>query len=89
MFISDVTAKGFKIRPWERGGSGATLACGSGSAAAATSLALAGHRFEEVIDASCPGGILRLSKIESPDRRRVSGEAKENFRGSFKHEVVG
>lgn len=54
------TSKGLKIRTYERGVEGETLACGTGATAAAIAFAIKNNRYNEEIKIQARGGELRL-----------------------------
>jgi diaminopimelate epimerase len=59
MFISDAASDGVCMTPWERGGTGLSLACASGAAAAAWVLSRLG-RADGELTVRCPGGELQV-----------------------------
>src|SRR5687767_5025656 len=65
MFVTDVGADSFRLQPWERGGTGATRACGSGAIASAAALWSSGALQATTVRARCPGGTLHVSRDAS------------------------
>lgn len=85
MFVSQISRDNFFLTPWERGGTGASLACGSGASAAAWVLyrtGLIGPR----VNAICPGGIIHMN-LEQEERMWVSASPVRTCIGQVFWEV--
>ncbi|WP_440857003.1 diaminopimelate epimerase [Pseudomonas syringae] len=57
MFVHSVSNDCFTLIPWERGGTGLSMACASGASAAAWVLYADGEIENEVV-VNCPGGVI-------------------------------
>jgi diaminopimelate epimerase len=85
-FVAADGEKGaFRIRTFERGVEGETLACGTGSVATAILLTEAGEAAGDVTLTTKSGRTLRVRLRKSPDgwRPSLSGEARVVFEGRF------
>jgi len=84
------TIQGLKIRTYERGVEGETLACGTGATAAAIAFAVKNQQFNQEIKLQARGGELRL-KFEKVDNKFkniiLSGPAKLVFYGKLEVEI--
>jgi diaminopimelate epimerase len=81
MWVQEVGPNEIKLRIWERG-AGETLGCGTGSTAAAIDyLRRNGHGGEVLVHN--PGGTLMVSAPDWTSPVRVTGKAKEVFRGDL------
>jgi diaminopimelate epimerase len=82
VMFTRIDSKGrITVRPWERG-SGATLACGSGAAAAVVISSLLGYAGREV-SVNMPGGTLRTSWDIEENMIFQEGPSRIVFSGSF------
>ena len=84
-FVSRDAAAGWRIRTFERGVEGETLACGTGSVATAILLREAGEVEERVALATRSGRTLtvRLTPADGGWQPSLSGEARLVFEGRF------
>ena len=84
-FVSQDDGKGWRIRTFERGVEGETLACGTGSVATAVHLAAAGEAGNVVYLTTKSGSELRvrLSRSAETWQPSLSGEARIVFEGRF------
>jgi diaminopimelate epimerase len=84
-FVAPDGSGGWRIRTYERGVEGETLACGTGSVAAAILLSEAGEADAQVALATRSGGVLRVRLSRSAEgwRPSLSGEARLVFEGRF------
>jgi len=57
MFVHSISSDYFTLVPWERGGTGLSMACASGASAAAWMLYADGEIENEVV-VYCPGGVI-------------------------------
>lgn len=75
----------WRMRTFERGVEGETLACGTGAVATATLLAAWGEDGDEVALTTRSGCLLTVRQFDSPGGRRpsLSGEARIVFRGEL------
>jgi len=80
-FIQIVSPREIRFRVWERG-SGETLACGTGAAAAVYAGIRAGKLENEVL-VHLRGGDLRVRYAPQDGRCRLSGGAEEVFSGEY------
>jgi diaminopimelate epimerase len=85
MFVQQETSTRLKLRSWERGGNGETMACGSGACAAAyvtmsSSINISG-KFEIV----CAGGIIEVI-IDSDRNTFLKARSNHVFDGSLEVE---
>jgi diaminopimelate epimerase len=80
-FVEVVNPRRIKMRVWERG-SGETLACGTGAAAAAVASYLKGLVARDVT-IRLRGGDLKIN-LSKDDHVYVTGPAEEVFEGTFK-----
>ncbi|WP_282045861.1 hypothetical protein [Roseibium album] len=80
MFVSDIKGDRFAMRSWERGGTGLSLACASGAAAAAWVLHATG-RVGPRSSAHCAGGVLHIH-IDNQGIQ-IGGHAAITFTGKF------
>jgi diaminopimelate epimerase len=80
-FVRAIGPRSFEVVVWERG-VGRTLACGTGAAATAAALALAGRApFGEAIELRLPGGPLEVTVAEGSLELRLRGPATHVFSG--------
>jgi diaminopimelate epimerase len=84
-FVSHDSSAGWRIRTFERGVEGETLACGTGSVATAILLREAGEVEDRVALATRSGRTLtvRLSRSGNGWQPSLSGEARLVFQGRF------
>ena len=84
-FVSPDVAGGWRIRTFERGVEGETLACGTGSVATAILLAESGEATDRVSLTTRSGRLLRVRLTRSADgwHPSLSGEARIVFEGRF------
>lgn len=82
MFISNINGDKFNIFPWERGGTGSTLSCASGSAASAWILYKLSFLKSSIITVINPGGNI-LVKINQDKSLQIGAKPTINFRGSI------
>jgi diaminopimelate epimerase len=84
-FVSRDASGGWRIRTFERGVEGETLACGTGSVATAILLREAGEVEDRVALATRSGRTLtvRLTRAQDGWRPSLSGEARLVFQGRF------
>ena len=84
-FVSPDAFGGWRIRTYERGVEGETLACGTGSIAAAVLLAAVGEAQDSVAFTTRSGRILtvRLRRAEDAWFPSLAGEARIVFEGKF------
>jgi diaminopimelate epimerase len=84
-FVSPDASGGWRIRTYERGVEGETLACGTGSVATAILLAEAGEASGRVSLTTRSGRVLRVRLSRDADgwHPSLSGEARVVFQGSF------
>lgn len=82
-FVSSDSSGGWRIRTFERGVEGETLACGTGSVATAVHLASAGESPNSVALTTKSGAVLtvRLTKSSEGWQPSLSGEARIVFEG--------
>jgi diaminopimelate epimerase len=80
-FVRVLTRQTFRMRVWERG-SGETLACGTGAAAAAVACHLTG-RTDRRVTAHLPGGRLELAWNATDNQVYMTGPAVEVFSGQW------
>ena len=83
-FIHVLDNQTFRMRVWERG-SGETLACGTGAAAAAVACHLT-ERTGRRVTAHLPGGELELAWDANDNHVYMTGPAVEVFSGEWLHE---
>lgn len=82
-FVGQRGPTSFDVIVWERG-VGRTLACGTGAAATATALALAGRApFGVPVQIWLPGGPLEVSVAEGTLEVRLRGPARRVFGGEL------
>jgi diaminopimelate epimerase len=82
-FVHVLSSRAAKLVVWERG-AGITLACGSGSVAAACAGAALGHfEFDVPISVHQPGGTLEITVAKSFSEIRQRGPAEFVFEGSI------
>jgi diaminopimelate epimerase len=85
-FVAPKSRESMDMRVWERG-SGITLACGTGAAAAVVAAVLNGHTRRDVpVTVNLPGGPL-LVEWKSDDHVWQTGPAREVYTGVFSHEA--
>ena len=84
-FVSPDASGGWRIRTFERGVEGETLACGTGSVATAILLAEWGEASERVALSTRSGRILKVRLIRLPNgwQPSLAGEARVVFEGRF------
>jgi diaminopimelate epimerase len=84
-FVSGDASAGWRIRTFERGVEGETLACGTGSVATAILLCEAGEAADRVALTTRSGRTLTVRLTRGPDgwRPSLSGEARVVFEGRF------
>jgi diaminopimelate epimerase len=84
-FVAPDGAGGFRIRTFERGVEGETLACGTGAVATAILLSEAGEADSRISLTTRSGRVLRVRLSRSADgwRPSLSGEARLVFEGRF------
>lgn len=84
-FVSPDGSNGWRVRTYERGVEGETLACGTGSVATAILLARAGEAAERVRIETRSGRVLtvRLARAGDEWRPSLAGEARLVFQGQF------
>jgi diaminopimelate epimerase len=84
-FVASDGAGGFRVRTFERGVEGETLACGTGAVATAILLSEAGEADSEISVTTRSGRVLRVRLSRSPEgwRPSLSGEARLVFEGRF------
>ena len=84
-FVSPDGSGGWRIRTFERGVEGETLACGTGSVASAILLVEAGEAADRVPLTTRSGKLLVVRLRPSPNgwRPSLSGEARVVFQGRF------
>jgi diaminopimelate epimerase len=80
-FVRVLNRQTFRMRVWERG-SGETLACGTGAAAAAVAGHLTG-RTERRVTAHLRGGMLELEWNATDNQVYMTGPAVEVFSGQW------
>ncbi|GIX47276.1 MAG: diaminopimelate epimerase [Candidatus Tectimicrobiota bacterium] len=80
-FVQVLDPHRLRLRVWERG-SGETLACGTGAAAAAVAAHLAG-KAERQVTVHLPGGALELEWDAASNHVFMTGPAVEVFRGEW------
>jgi diaminopimelate epimerase len=82
-FVGQRGPTSFDVIVWERG-VGRTLACGTGAAATAAALALAGRApFGEPLEIRLPGGPLDVSVAQGTLEVRLRGPARRVFSGEL------
>jgi diaminopimelate epimerase len=82
-FVGQRGPTSFEVIVWERG-VGRTLACGTGAAATAAALAVAGRApFGEPLEIRLPGGPLEVSVAEGTLEVRLRGPATRVFSGEL------
>ncbi len=79
MFTQVLARDHLRVHPWERG-AGPTLACGTGSCAAAVAAALTG-RADPDVSVTLPGGTLRIRWDRESDQVAMTGPAERVFVG--------
>jgi diaminopimelate epimerase len=84
-FVSPDPAGGWRIRTYERGVEGETLACGTGAVASAILLAESGEAGDRVALRTWSGRVLtvRLGRLAGAWQPSLSGEARVVFQGQF------
>ena len=84
-FVSRDASGGWRIRTFERGVEGETLACGTGSVATAILLAEWGEASARVALATRSSGVLKVRLQQLPDgwQPSLAGEARLVFEGRF------
>ncbi|MEP6731643.1 MAG: diaminopimelate epimerase [bacterium] len=84
-FVSPDRSGGWRIRTYERGVEGETLACGTGSVATAILLAESGEAVDRVALTTKSGRILRvrLQRAQEGWLPSLAGEARIVFQGQF------
>ena len=84
-FVSADGAEGWRVRTFERGVEGETLACGTGAVATAILLVEAGEARDQVALTTRSGRILhvRLQRLSDGWRPSLAGEARIVFQGRF------
>lgn len=80
-FVQILDRNNIKMRIWERG-TGETLACGSGTAAAVVAGIITGRLDDDVI-VHCQGGILKVRYDRETNEIYLSGPAKKVFDGKI------
>lgn len=78
-WVHVISRRELTMRTWERG-SGSTLACGTGATAVCAAAASTGRADRRVL-VHLPGGDLLLDWRRDDDRIRLTGPAREVFRG--------
>jgi diaminopimelate epimerase len=82
MFVQPLGPGALRMRPWERGGTGESLACGSGACAAAFAAAGLEASAPRHYRIQCPGGELEVALTDS-GRLVLKGLAQYTFRGHW------
>lgn len=84
-FVSPVQGGGWRMRTYERGVEGETLACGTGAVATAILLVESGEAKERVSLTTRSGRLLTVRLVRGPAgwRPSLSGEARLVFEGRF------
>lgn len=84
-FVSSDDAGAWRVRTYERGVEGETLACGTGAVATAILLAESGEIDDRVALTTRSGRALRvrLTRLDSGWQPSLAGEARIVFRGNF------
>jgi diaminopimelate epimerase len=84
-FVAPDGAGGFRVRTFERGVEGETLACGTGAVATAILLSEAGEADSRISLTTRSGRVLRVRLVRSAEgwRPSLSGEARLVFEGRF------
>ena len=84
-FVSSDASGGWRIRTFERGVEGETLACGTGSVATAILLVESGEASDRVALTTRSGRILKVRLTRVPDgwQPSLAGEARIVFEGRF------
>ena len=84
-FVSPAASAGWRIRTYERGVEGETLACGTGSVASAIMLSEWGDAADRVALTTRSGRILRvrLQRLTAGWQPSLSGEARIVYEGRF------
>ncbi len=84
-FVSPDGAGEWRIRTFERGVEGETLACGTGSVATAVLLAEAGEQADQIAMTTRSGRVLRvrLQRVGEGWQPSLAGEARLVFQGIF------
>jgi diaminopimelate epimerase len=84
-FVAPDGSGGFRVRTFERGVEGETLACGTGAVATAILLSEAGEAESSISLTTRSGRVLRVRLHRSPEgwRPSLSGEARLVFEGRF------
>lgn len=81
-FIQIIDKTTVKMRVWERG-AGETLACGTGSCAAAVALMLKTGLYDSPVKVLLKGGELLIGWDKSSGRIRMTGGAEYVFKGDY------
>jgi len=85
MFLGNISQHSFQMASWERGGTGVSLACGSGASASAWILRQIG-RIGDCATVHCPGGDLRV-QISSDGDIRFGAAPQMTFTGFLPMEI--
>ena len=81
-FVQVISGDEVRMRTWERGGSGITLACGTGACAVAVAGTLTSRTRQRVL-AHLPGGDLSLDWDDPGAPIFMTGPATEVFSGEW------
>ncbi len=82
MFVERRESGLLRMRSWERGGTGETLACGTGSCASAYTASLLDGLLRGRYEVRCPGGTLTVD-VEPGGRLFLTGHGHRVFTGTW------